>query len=408
MGDLSLFLDDHHEMMREMVREFAEAEIAPVASEFDESEDFPWENGAKMSEIGLFGIPFEDAYGGAEMDLLAASIAVEELARVDASHSIMVGAHTSLAATPIHRWGTEEQKQRFLKPLASGQVLGGFGLTEPGSGSDAAGMRTVAEKKGDRWILNGQKTWITHGGVGEIFMVGAVTSPEKGARGITAFLLTKETCDLAKATEVGFGHSDDLTPMGGFSVGQKLRKLGWNASDTRELIFEDVEVPEENMLGEVDRGFPIFLDTLDGGRIGIAAHALGIAQGALDETVRYTGERMQFNKKIHDFQGVRFMLAEAQVRIHAARVMTYHAARLRMEEKPHKKEAAMAKLFASEAAMDITTMAVQLHGGYGYSREYPVERMMRDAKITEIGEGTSEILKIVISREMLKEAGELG
>ncbi len=406
MGDLSLFLEDHHEMIRDMVREFAEAEIAPVAGEFDETEDFPWENGAKMAELGLFGIPFDEERGGAGMDLLASVIAVEELARVDASHSIMVGAHTSLAASPIARWGTDEQQERFLTPLAGGRALGGFGLTEPGSGSDAAAMRSTAVRRGDRWILNGQKTWITHGGVGEIFVVGALTSPDKGAKGITAFILTKETCDLDVATSLGFGHVPQLTPMAGFSAGQKLRKLGWNASDTRELIFEDVEVPDENVLGEVDRGFPVFLDTLDGGRIGIAAHALGIAQGALDEAVRYTGEREQFGKKINAFQGVRFMLAEAGVRIHAARLMTYHAARLRMAGAPHKKEASMAKLFASEAAMDIASMAVQLHGGYGYSREYPVERMMRDAKITEIGEGTTEIQKIVISREMLREYGQ--
>jgi butyryl-CoA dehydrogenase len=407
LGDLSLYEDDHHGMIREMVREFARAEIAPVAAEFDESEEFPWANGAKMAELGLFGIPFEEEFGGAGMDLLASAIAVEELARVDASHSIMIGAHTSLCATPISRWGTEDQKRRFLTPLAGGQVLGGFGLTEPGSGSDAAAMRTTAVKKGDRWVLNGQKTWITHGGVGEIFVVGAVTSPEKGAKGITVFILTKETCDLDVATEVGFGHSGELDAMSGFSVGKKLRKLGWNASDTRELIFEDVEVPEENVLGEIDRGFPIFLDTLDGGRVGIAAHALGIAQGALDETVRYTGERKQFGKRINDFQGVQFMLAEMALKVHTSRVLTYHAARLRMEGKPHKKEASMAKLYASEAAMDITTKAVQLHGGYGYSREYPVERMMRDAKITEIGEGTTEIQKIVICRELLKEHGQI-
>ena len=407
MGASSFQLEDHHEMMRDLVREFAEAEIAPVAAAYDESEDFPWDTGARMAELGLFGIPFEEELGGAGMDPLAAAIAVEELARVDASHSIMVGAHTALAATPIHRWGTAEQKARFLRPLASGQVLGGFGLTEPGSGSDAASMRTTARREGDRWILNGRKTWITHGGVGEVFVVAALTSPEKGARGITAFLLTKETCDPGEAARVGFGHSPDLESMPGFVTGQKLRKLGWNASDTRELMLEDVEVPEENVLGEIDRGFPVFLDTLDGGRVGLAAHAIGIAQGALDQTVRYTGERKQFNKRIHDFQGVRFMLAEAQTRIHAARLMMHHAARLRMAGVRHKKEAAMAKLFASETAMDVTSMAVQLHGGYGYSREYPVERMMRDAKITEIGEGTSEILKIVISREMLREAGEI-
>jgi butyryl-CoA dehydrogenase len=384
-GDLSLYLEDHHVMMREMVREFAEAEIAPVAEYHDEHEEFPWKNAAKMAELGLFGIPFEDAYGGADMDLLASVIASEELARVDASHSITVGAHIS--------------------PMASGQVLGGFGLTEPNAGSDAGGTETTAVRKGDHYVLNGQKTWITHAGVGEIFVIAASTSPDKGAYGISAFIITKETCDLDVATELGFGHSDDLEPMAGFSSGQKLRKLGlgWNASDTRELILEDVEVPVENRLGEEDKGFRVFLDTLDGGRVGIAAHALGIAQGAFELAAKYTGERRQFGKHINEFQGVQFMLAEMATRIHAARLLTYHAARLRMEGKPHKKEASMAKLFASEAAMDVTTKAVQLHGGYGYSREYAVERMMRDAKITEIGEGTSEIQKIVISRELLKD-----
>ncbi|MFQ5691087.1 MAG: acyl-CoA dehydrogenase family protein [Gemmatimonadota bacterium] len=406
MDDLSVFMQDHHRMIRDLVREFAESDVAPVAAQYDESEEFPWENGSKMAELGLFGIAIAEEYGGAGMDLLANVIAVEELARVDASHSIMVGAHSSLACSPIDRWGTEEQKRRFLTPLASGQALGGFGLTEPGSGSDAGGMRTVAEKVGDRYVLNGQKTFITHAGVGEVFVVGALTSPEKGSQGITAFLLTKETAEREKADEVGFGHCGELEPMKGFTTGKKLRKLGWNASDTRELIFQDVEVPEENVLGEVDRGFPIFLDTLDGGRVGIAAHAVGIAQGALEKALRYTSERTQFGKAINEFQGVRFMLAEMATRIHAARLMTYHAALLRMEGKPHKKAASMAKLFASEAAMDVTTRAVQLHGGYGYSREYEVERMMRDAKITEIGEGTSEIQKIVISRELLRELAD--
>ncbi|MFQ5746055.1 MAG: acyl-CoA dehydrogenase family protein [Gemmatimonadota bacterium] len=401
MTDLDLYLDDHHKMLRDMVREFAEGEVAPVASRYDEAEAFPWESGAKMAQLGLFGVPWPEEYGGAGMDLLASVIAVEELARVDASHSIMIGAHTSLACQPIFRWGTEEQKRKYLVPLASGAVLGGFGLTEPGSGSDAGGMRTTAVKDGDAYVLNGQKTFITHAGVGEIFVVGALTSPEKGSKGISAFIMTKETCDLDEARRLDFGHSDDLEPMPGFTSGEKLRKLGWNASDTRELILQDVRVPAENLLGEEDRGFAVFLDTLDGGRIGIAAHALGIAQGALDLTLRYTGERQQFGRRIQDFQGVRFMLAEMATRIHAARLMTYHAARLKMAGKPHKTEASMAKLFASEAAMDVTIRAVQLHGGYGYSREYAVERMMRDAKITEIGEGTSEIQKIVIARQLL-------
>lgn len=403
MTDLSVYLDDHHLMMRRVVREFAEAEIAPVAVELDEREEFPWENAARMAELGLFGIEIPEEYGGADMDLLANVIAVEELARVDASHSIMVGAHSSLACAPILRWGSEEQKKRFLHPMASGQVLGGFGLTEPDSGSDAASMRTVAERKGDRFVLNGQKTLITHAGVGEVFVLGALTSPEKGNHGITAFILTKETAELEKAQAVDFGHCDDLQPMDGFTTGRKVQKLGWNASDTRELILQDVEVPEENVLGEVDRGFAIFLDTLDGGRIGMAAHALGIAQGAFDRAMRYTNEREQFGKRINEFQGVQFMLSVMAMRIHAARLMTYHAALLRTQRKPYKREASMAKLFASETAMEVTTKAIQLHGGYGYSREYEVERMMRDAKITEIGEGTSEIQKLVIFRELYKE-----
>lgn len=401
MTGFDLYLEDHHRMLRDMVREFAEAEIAPVAAQHDETEEFPWESGAKMSELGLFGIPWPERYGGADMDLLAAVIVGEELARIDASHSIMVGAHTSLCAYPLFGWGTEAQKDKYLTPLASGRVLGGFALTEPGSGSDASGLRTTAVKKGAKYILNGQKTWITHGGVGEIFVVAAATSPEKGNKGISAFIMNKESCDLERAKELGFGHSDDLEPMAGFKTGQKLRKLGWNASDTRELILDGVEVPEENRLGPEDEGFKVFLDTLDGGRIGIAAHALGIAQGAFELALRYTNEREQFGQRINQFQGIQFKLADMAMRIHASRLMTYHAAWLRMNGQPHKKEASMAKLFASETAMDVTIDAVQLHGGYGYSREYAVERMMRDAKITEIGEGTSEIQRMVIARELL-------
>lgn len=403
MTDLDLYFEDHHHMLRDMVREFAEAEIAPIAAQFDESEQFPWESGKKMAELGLFGIPFPDEYGGAGMDLIASVIVSEELARVDASHSIMVGAHISLAGTPLYRWGTDEQKEKFLTPLASGEALGGFGLTEPGSGSDASEMLTVAELKGDHYVINGQKTWITHGGVGEVFILAAVTTPGAGNRGVSAFVVTKETCDLELAKQLGFGHSESLVPMPGFSTGQKLRKMGWNASDTRELVLDNVEVPVENLIGKENEGFKVFLDTLDGGRISIAAHALGIAQGALDESLRYTGERVQFGRPINKFQGIQFKLSDMATRIHAARLMTYHAAWLRQTGRPHKKEASMAKLFASEAAMDVTIDAVQLHGGYGYSREYPVERMMRDAKITEIGEGTSEIQRILIARELLRD-----
>ena len=403
MTDLDLYFEDHHHMLRDMVREFAEAEIAPIAAQFDDSEQFPWESGKKMAELGLFGIPFPDEYGGAGMDLIASAIVSEELARVDASHSIMVGAHISLAGTPLYRWGTDEQKEKFLTPLASGEALGGFGLTEPGSGSDASEMLTVAELKGDHYVINGQKTWITHGGVGEVFILAAVTTPGAGNRGISAFIVTKETCDLELTKQLGFGHSGSLVPMPGFSTGQKLRKMGWNASDTRELVLDNVEVPVENLIGKENEGFKVFLDTLDGGRISIAAHALGIAQGALEESLRYTGERVQFGRPINKFQGIQFKLSDMATRIHAARLMTYHAAWLRQTGRPHKKEASMAKLFASEAAMDVTIDAVQLHGGYGYSREYPVERMMRDAKITEIGERTSEIQRILIARELLRD-----
>jgi butyryl-CoA dehydrogenase len=404
MEDYDAYLDDHHRMMRDMVRDFAESEIAPVASEYDEKEAFPWETAAAMAELGLFGIPIPEEYGGAGMDLLASVIAIEELARVDASHSITVGAHVGLACEPLLRWGTEEQKQKYLVPLASGDVLGGLALTEPGAGSDAAGITTTAEEQEDGgYRLNGQKTFITHGGVGEIIVASAVTTPDAGSKGLSTFILTKETCDLERARELGFGHSEELEPMAGFTSANKLEKLGWHASDTRELVMQDVEVPAENLLGERDRGYPVVLDTLDGGRIGMAAHSLGIAQGAFDLAIRYAEEREQFGKRINDFQGVQFMLSEMATRIHAARLMTYDAARRRMEGSSHKKQASMAKLFASEAAMDVTTRAVQLHGGYGYTREYAVERMMRDAKITEIGEGTTEIQKMVIARELLEE-----
>ena len=401
MTAFDLYLEDHHLMLRDMVREFAEAEIAPVAAGMDDREEFPWDNAAKMAELGLFGIPWPEQYGAAGMDLMASVIVAEELARVDASHSITVGAHTSLCGTPIHRWGTDAQKEKYLTPLASGQVIGGFGLTEPGSGSDASGMLTTAVRQGDHYVVNGQKTWITHGGVGEVFVVAVVTSPGKGNKGISALIMTKETCDLDRAREVGFGHSDELESMPGFSAGDKLRKLGWNASATRELIMEDVHVPVENLLGEEDDGFRVFLDTLDGGRISIAAHAVGLAQGALEQALRYTNEREQFGKKINRFQGVQFKLADMATRIHAARLMTYHAARLRQEGRPHKREASMAKLFSSEAAMDATIEAVQLHGGYGYSREYPVERMMRDAKATQIAAGTNQIQRVLIARSLL-------
>ncbi len=396
------YLNDDHRMLRETVREFAANEIAPIAGELDRDAKFPWDSVKKMAELGLFGVPWPEEYGGVGMDVLAAIITVEELAKVCASHSITVGAQISLAASPIHEFGTEEQKKKYLTRLARGEVLGGFGLTEAQAGSDAQGTQTRAVKKSDHWVLNGSKIFITNGGVGEIFVVTAVTGERAdGSKEISSFIATKETCDLEVAGELGVGHANDLEYTPGFSSGKKEDKLGWRASDTRELVFEDAIVPEENMLGKKGEGFKNFMRTLDGGRIGMAAHLLGIAEGALLETIEYTGERRQFGTKISDFQAIRFELADWWMRIEAGKHLTYHAAVLRQQGKPHSHEAAMAKLFCSELAGWATTKAVQFHGGYGYTTEYPVERMMRDAKIGEIGEGTSEIQRTVISRRLL-------
>ena len=396
------YLNDDHRMLRNLVREFAENEIVPVAGALDRAAEFPWENVAKMAELGLFGVPWPQEYGGVGMGLLASVVAVEELAKFDASHSITVGAHTSLAASPIFQFGSDEQKRKYLPRLARGEVLGGFGLTEPQAGSDAQGTQTRAEEKGDHWVLNGAKNFITHGGVGEIFVVTAVTGVRpSGRKEISSFILTKETCDLEKAQAVGVGHANDLEYTPGFRSGKKEDKLGWRASDTRELIFEDAIVPKENMLGERGVGFQNFMRTLDGGRIGMAAHLLGITEGALEQTLRYTSERRQFNTRIADFQGVRFEFADWWMRIEAGKHLTYHAAALRQEGQSHSREAATAKLFCSELASWATARAVQFHGGCGYTTEYPVERMMRDAKIGEIGEGTSEIQRTVISRHLL-------
>ena len=396
------FLSDEHRMLREMVRDFAENEIAPVARELDRDAEFPWKNVAKMAELGLFGIPWPEEYGGVGMDLLASAIVSEEIAKFDPSHSITVGATISLAASPIYQFGTEEQKRTYLTKLAQGEVLGGFGLTEPQAGSDAQGTLTRGEEKSDHWVLNGSKIFITNGSVGEIFVVTAVTGAVlDGGKEITSFILTKPTSDLEDAEAVGVGHAADLEYTPGFSAGKKEDKLGWRASDTSELVMSDVIVPKENMLGERGEGFKNFMRTLDGGRIGMAAHLLGIAEGALEQTIEYTGERTQFDTRICDFQGIRFELADWWTRIEAGKHLTYHAAMLRQQGKPHTKEAAMAKLFCSELASWATTKAVQFHGGYGYTTEYPVERLMRDAKIGEIGEGTSEVQRTVIARHLL-------
>ena len=398
----SLYFQEHHLATREMVRAFANEEVAPVARHFDDTQEFPWDNVKKMADLGLLGIPWSEELGGSGLDTISFMIAIEELARVCASHSITISAHTTLGTSPIVNFGTDAQRERFVSRLASGRVLGGFGLTEPGAGSDAGGTRTTAVKKGDRYLLNGTKRFITHAGVGEIFVVTAVTDPGKGTKGISSFILTKETCDLARVKDLGMGHDPSLSAMRGFRSGKKEDKLGWRASDTRELIFEDVEVPVENRLGEEGKGFVNFMKTLDAGRIGIAALSLGVAQGAFYEAVKYTRERKQFGKPIATYQGVHFQLSDMATELEAARHLVYHAAWLSQNGHPFGKEAAMAKLFASEMAMRTTITAIQLHGGYGYTKDYPVERMMRDAKIGEIGEGTSEIQRIVIARHLLQ------
>jgi alkylation response protein AidB-like acyl-CoA dehydrogenase len=322
---------------------------------------------------------------------------------VDASHAITVSAHTTLGSSPIVNFGTQEQREKYIPLVASGQVLAGFGLTEPGAGSDAGGTQTTAVKVDGGWVLNGSKIFITHAGVGEVFVVTAQTDREKGTKGITSFIVTKPTTDLEKAAEVGVGHADSLEYTRGVRAGKKEDKMGWRASDTRELVLEDAFVPDCDVLGEVGMGFVNFMKTLDAGRIGIGALSLGLAEGAYEQARAYALERRQFGQPIADFQGIQFMLADMATEIEAARHLVYHAAWLKEQGKPYSKEAAMAKLFASEAAMRITTKAVQVHGGYGYTTEYPVERMMRDAKICEIGEGTSEIQRLVIARHLLRE-----
>ncbi len=400
MSDLPYFTEQHH-AVREMVSDFARTDVVPVAAKLDAEAKFPWENVKKMGELGLLGVPWPEALGGAGMDLISYIITIHEMAKVDASHAITISAHTTLGTSPIVNFGSREQRERYVPLLASGKVLGGFGLTEEGAGSDASGTRSRAERRGSHYVLNGSKRFITHGGVGEIFGVTAVTDPSAGSRGISSFILTKETTDLEKARELGVGHEPSLPVMPGFVSGKKEDKLGWRASDTRELIFENVEVPEENRLGTEGEGFINFMRTLDSGRIGIGALSLGIAEGAFEQALGYSTQRRQFGRPIADFQGVQFQLSDMATEIEAGRHLVYHAAWLAQNGRPFGREAAMAKLFCSELAMRVTTQAVQIHGGYGYTKEYPVERMMRDAKICEIGEGTSEIQRIVIARHLL-------
>jgi alkylation response protein AidB-like acyl-CoA dehydrogenase len=399
--DLSLYFTEQHYQVRDMVREFARTQVAPVARELDRTASFPWENVKTMGELGLLGVPWSEELGGAGMDQLSYYITIHELAKVDASHGLTVSAHTNLGTSPIVEFGTEAQRRKYVPLLASGQVLGGFGLTEAGAGSDAGGTATTAIDRGDHYLLNGAKVFITHAGVGEIFSVTARTEPGTGNRGITSFIVTKDTVDLEHCRTVGVGHCDDLPKIAGVRAGKKEDKMGWRASDTRELTFEDAVVPKENVLGELGKGFTNFLKTLDAGRIGIAALALGIAEGAYEQALAYAGVRKQFGKPIGSFQGVSFQLADMAMEIEGGTHLVYHAAWLKQQGKPFKKEAAMAKLFCSELAMRATTKAVQIFGGYGYTTDYPVERMMRDAKVCEIGEGTSEIQRIVIARQIL-------
>lgn len=378
---MNFVLSEEHTMARTLFRTFAENEVKPLAQELDEQERFPTETVEKMAAYGFLGIPVPKEWGGQGADTLAYAICVEELSRVCATTGVIVSAHTSLCADPIRKYGTQEQKEKYLVPLAAGRSLGAFGLTEPGAGTDAAGQQTKAVLRGDHYMLNGTKIFITNGGVADTYVIFAMTDKSKGTKGISAFIVEKD--------------------FEGFSIGKKELKMGIRGSSTTELVFENCKVPKENLLGKEGKGFGIAMGTLDGGRIGIAAQALGIAQGALDETVAYVKERKQFGRSISAFQNTRFQLAGLKTRIEAARLLVYRAAYAKDHQDLYSQEAAMAKLFAAETAMEVTTKCVQLHGGYGYTRDYPIERMMRDAKITEIYEGTSEVQKMVIAGGML-------
>ncbi|MFA6749315.1 MAG: Acyl-CoA dehydrogenase [bacterium ADurb.Bin157] len=374
-------LSKEHEMARTLFRDFALNEVKPVAKEVDETEEFPAANVEKMQKLGFLGIPMPKEYGGQGCDTLAYAICVEELSKVCGTTGVIVSAHTSLCAEPILKHGTEEQKRKFLVPLSNGQKLGAFGLTEPNAGTDAAGQQTKAVLDGDSYVLNGTKIFITNGKEADIYVIFAMTDKSKGTKGISAFIVEKGTP--------------------GFTFGTKEKKMGIRGSSTYELIFTDCRIPKENLLGAEGKGFGIAMSTLDGGRIGIAAQALGIAAGALESTIAYVRERKQFGQAISKFQNTQFEIADMATKVECARLLVYKAALAKDSQKRFSVEAAMAKLYASEVAMEVTTKAVQLHGGYGYTREYEVERMMRDAKITEIYEGTSEVQRMVISAALL-------
>ncbi len=384
-------LDQKHEMARTLFKDFAETEVKPLAQETDETEQFPMETVKKMQKYGFMGIPVPKEYGGQGCDILTYVMCVEELSKVCGTTGVVVSAHTSLCCDPILTYGTEEQKQKYLPGLAGGDLIGAFALTEPGAGTDAQGAQTKAVLDGDEWVLNGSKCFITNGKVADVYIVIAITDITEDKRG------RKKKSFSTFIVEKG-------TP--GFSFGTKEKKMGIRGSSTYELIFEDCRIPKENLLGPLGKGFPIAMHTLDGGRIGIAAQALGIAEGALETTINYVKERKQFGRSIAAQQNTQFQLADMATKVEAAKNLVYKAAMKKQQYAEGAKvsysvEAAMAKLYAAEVAMEVTTKAVQLHGGYGYIREYDVERMMRDAKITEIYEGTSEVQRMVISGSLL-------
>lgn len=370
------------QLFKQMIREFAEKEVKPIAAEIDEQERFPEETVAKMIPLGIMGIPIPKEYGGAGGNNVMYSIAVEELSRVCGTTGVLVSAHTSLCVVPILEHGTDEQKQKYLPNLSSGKWIGAFGLTEPNAGTDASAQQTIAILDGEEWVLNGSKIFITNAIYADVYIVIAMTDKAAGLKGISAFIVEKGTP--------------------GFTFGKKELKMGIRGSSTAELIFTNCRIPKDNLLGRLNGGFGIAMKTLDGGRVGIASQALGIAQGAMDETVKYIKERKQFGKPLAAFQNTQFQMADMETKVQASRLLTRSAAWKKDMKQPYSVDAAMAKLFASETAMEVTTKAVQFHGGYGYTREYPVERMMRDAKITEIYEGTSEVQRMVISSKLLK------
>ncbi|MBZ4422046.1 acyl-CoA dehydrogenase family protein [Myxococcus sp. RHSTA-1-4] len=377
-------LPESHRALQSSLRDFCERRVKPHAREWDKEEKFPMEVVRELGQLGVMGMLVTEEYGGAAMDSLAVAVAVEEIARYDGSLALTVASHNGLGTSHLRVFGNDAQRKKYLPRLATGEYLGAWGLTEPGSGSDASGMKTTAVRHGDKWVLNGSKMFITQGTVGDVFVVLAVTSPEKRQKGITAFLLEKG--------------------MPGFSQRAIHGKLGMRSSDTAELVMENVEVPDANRVGEVDHGFIDTMKILDKGRITIGALAVGLGRGALEESIRYSRERTAFGQPISEFQGLRWMMADMKTEMDAARLLVHRAARLADEGKPYSKEASMAKLYASEAAMRACNKAVQIHGGYGYTREFPVERYLRDAKLCEIGEGTSEIQRTIIAREIFKGA----